>query len=62
VTRNLILLSEKGVRKGFRRFLSFLSIFDFRLEALPVNDGRSRLIVLLLGDPHLLEGGEGGKN
>merc|ERR1712118_140345 len=29
-----------------------------RLEALPVHDGRTRLVVLLLGDPHLLEGGE----
>jgi len=26
------------------------------LEALAVNDGRAALIVLLLGDPHLLEG------
>jgi hypothetical protein len=26
------------------------------LEALAVNDGRSALVVLLLGDPHLLEG------
>jgi hypothetical protein len=27
-----------------------------RLEALAVNDGRTALVVLLLGDPHLLEG------
>ena len=32
------------------------------LEALAVDDGRSTLIVLLLGDPHLLEGGERGKD
>jgi len=32
------------------------------LEALSVDDARARLIILLLGDPHLLEGGEGGKN
>ena len=32
------------------------------LEALPVDDGRSGLVVLLLGDPHLLEGGEGGQD
>ncbi len=32
------------------------------LEALPVDDGRARLIVLLLGDPHLLEGGERGQD
>jgi len=30
-----------------------------RLEALPVDDGRPRLVVLLLADPHLLEGGQG---
>ena len=28
------------------------------LEALPVDDGRARFVVLLLADPHLLEGGE----
>jgi len=33
-----------------------------RLEALAVDDGRSRLVVFLLGDPHLLEGGEGGQD
>merc|ERR1712226_833951 len=31
---------------------------DF-LEALPVDNGWATLIVLLLGDPHLLEGGQG---
>merc|ERR1719161_819142 len=33
-----------------------------RLEALPVNDGGAGLIILLLGDPHLLEGGQGGQD
>merc|ERR1712137_888487 len=28
-------------------------------EALPVHDGRAGLVVLALGDPHLLEGAEG---
>ena len=32
------------------------------LEALPVHDGGAGLIVLLLGDPHLLEGGEGSQD
>merc|ERR1712178_74095 len=32
------------------------------LEALPVDDGGAALIVLLLGDPHLLEGGEGSQD
>jgi len=30
-----------------------------QLEALPVDDGRSRFIILLLADPHLLECGQG---
>ena len=32
------------------------------LEALAVNNGGSALVILLLGDPHLLEGGEGGQD
>ena len=32
------------------------------LEALAVDDGWSTLIVFLLGDPHLLEGGEGSQD
>merc|ERR1719384_1152685 len=32
------------------------------LEALPVDNGGTTLIVLLLGDPHLLEGGEGSQD
>ncbi|KAF4532500.1 hypothetical protein B566_EDAN003076 [Ephemera danica] len=32
------------------------------LEALAVDDARAGLIVLLLGDPHLLEGGQGGED
>ena len=33
-----------------------------RLEALAVDDLGARLVVLLLGDPHLLEGGQRGQN
>lgn len=33
-----------------------------RLEALSVDNGWARLIVLLLGDPHLLEGRERGQD
>merc|ERR1712215_111026 len=36
-------------------------IFD-KLEAFPVDNGWSALIILLLGDPHLLEGGERSKD
>merc|ERR1711863_176205 len=32
------------------------------LEALPVDNAWAALVVLLLGDPHLLEGGEGGQD
>ena len=32
------------------------------LEALPVDNGGAALVVLLLGDPHLLEGGEGSQD
>jgi len=32
------------------------------LKALSVNDGRTRLVILSLGDPHLLEGGQGGED
>merc|ERR1719228_916865 len=32
------------------------------LEALAVDDGWTGLVVLLLADPHLLEGGEGGQD
>jgi len=35
---------------------------QFCLEALPVDDGWAGLIVLLLADPHLLEGGQGGQD
>ena len=33
------------------------SIGIVTLEALPVNNGRTGLVIFLLGDPHLLEGG-----
>jgi len=32
------------------------------LKALSVDDSRAGLVVLLLGDPHLLEGGQGGED
>merc|ERR1719245_1900144 len=37
----------------------FVEVFWLRhLEALPVDNGWAALVVLLLGDPHLLEGGK----
>merc|ERR1711948_27674 len=35
---------------------------EISLEALPVDDAGAGLVVLLLGDPHLLEGGEGSQD
>merc|ERR1711997_1225091 len=58
-------------RRSTRLLLKHLSIFpllllfsktifgNVMLEALPVDNGWAAFIVLLLGDPHLLEGGEG---
>merc|ERR1712108_112600 len=48
-------------------YLSFCHIIiegtiEICLEALAVDNGWAALIVLLFGDPHLLEGGEGGEN
>ena len=42
--------------------LSIETISHCSLEALAVDDGGAALVVLLLGDPHLLEGGEGGQD
>merc|ERR1719234_2322712 len=39
-----------------------MTIYFQDLEALPVDDGGTALVVLLLGDPHLLEGGEGSQD
>ena len=33
-----------------------------RLEAFAVDNGGARLVILLLADPHLLEGGQGGQD
>merc|ERR1719348_546697 len=35
---------------------------EINLEALPVDDGGAALVILLLGDPHLLEGGKRGED
>merc|ERR1719158_1653729 len=43
-------------------YIEHVSTIELHLEALPVDDGGAALIVLLLRDPHLLEGGERGEN
>merc|ERR1719167_891509 len=45
------------------RWLAKLTVKNFScLKALPVDNGWATLIVFLLCDPHLLEGGEGSKD
>merc|ERR1711970_921364 len=41
---------------------NYVIVFASHLEALAVDNGWAALIILLLGDPHLLEGGEGGED
>merc|ERR1712215_245519 len=45
-----------------RNVVQLLSFDRFILETLAVNNGWATLIILLLGDPYLLEGGEGSKD
>merc|ERR1719361_1164583 len=43
--------------------LEYLLIYpENNLEAFPVDNGWTTFIILLFGDPHLLEGGEGGQD
>merc|ERR1719154_175078 len=46
---------------GFQHKMVAAALVNF-LEALAVDNGWAALIILLLGDPHLLEGGEGSKD
>jgi len=47
----------------YSRKLQYFKIVNPRnLEAFSVDNARAGLVVLLLGDPHLLEGGEGGQD
>merc|ERR550525_1242396 len=42
--------------------LEYLKYPEINLEAFPVDNGWTAFIVLLFGDPHLLEGGEGSQD
>merc|ERR1719495_2175612 len=44
------------------RIVKSVKLGALRLEALAVDNGGAALVVLLLGDPHLLEGGEGSED
>merc|ERR1712037_853598 len=48
--------------KFCRGLFNSVRLGAFCLEALAVDDGGAALVVLLLGDPHLLEGGEGSQD
>merc|ERR1719361_1393170 len=50
--------SSKKMNRNVQRPIYLL----IELEALPVDNGWAAFIVLLFGDPHLLEGGEGGQD
>merc|ERR1712037_277523 len=48
--------------KFCRGFFNSVKLGALCLEALAVDNGGAALVVLLLGDPHLLEGGEGSQD
>merc|ERR1712088_834488 len=52
-------MKNKSIKQLKRQQLQQQISRVVKLEALPVNNGWATLIVFLLGDPHLLEGGEG---
>jgi len=54
----MLLNFESGELEEFPMGKSFMRMDGWHLEALPVHDGWTRLIVFLFGDPHLLEGGQ----
>ena len=53
---------SEGEIQLYKIVLFTLAATSRRLEALAVDNGGARLVVLLLGDPHLLESGEGSEN
>merc|ERR1712088_364692 len=52
-------MKNKSIKQLKRQQLQQQISRVVKLEALPVDNGWAALIVFLLGDPHLLEGGEG---
>ena len=60
--KNLKITIHYNLRVDIKNLQLERSKYLYGLEALPVDDARAGLVVLLLGDPHLLEGGEGGQD
>jgi len=54
--------SSLAITLFFKLLLVYMIGRSVNLEALSVDDGGTRLVVFFLGDPHLLEGGERGKD
>merc|ERR1712129_43017 len=50
---------QHEICENSRNVQRLLLLLIEELEALPVDNGWAALVVLLLGDPHLLEGGKG---
>merc|ERR1712140_16218 len=53
---------QHEICENSRNVQRLLLLLIEELEALPVDNGWAALVVLLLGDPHLLEGGEGSQD
>merc|ERR1719410_71738 len=60
--KNLKITVHYNLRVDIKNLQLERSKYLYGLEALPVDNGGAALVVLLLGDPHLLEGGEGGQD
>merc|ERR1719410_2847407 len=60
--KNLKITIHYNLRVDIKNLQLERSKYLYGLEALAVDNGGAALVVLLLGDPHLLEGGEGGQD
>merc|ERR1719410_1036790 len=60
--KNLKITVHYNLRVDIKNLQLERSKYLYGLEALPVDNAGAGLVVLLLGDPHLLEGGEGGQD
>jgi hypothetical protein len=55
-------VAENGAKADVMNTWRKMALRCLDLEAFPVDNGGSRLVILLFGDPHLLEGGQRGQN
>merc|ERR1712194_836066 len=59
LARKCVCKKKHEICENSRNVQRLLLLLIEELEALPVDNGWAALVVLLLGDPHLLEGGKG---